>query len=133
MILIPVHAGFNALHRACKKGELEMVKWLIDVCALSPSIKDNDGTSPIHVAIFHGHHEIVEFLVEYDGSLISCLDERTNCYPLHWAVFKKKSECVLVLLKHGADVLQHDPEFKRNSLHVAIQDRERCKFLLTNS
>ena len=133
MILIPVHPGRgNALHLACRLGELEMVKWLIDICALYPAIIDKDRRSPIHNAIICGHHEIVEFLVEYDGSLISSIDGSNNEYPLHAAVYMKNSECILVLLKHGADVLQCKPG-SWNSLHLAIQDRERCKFLLTNS
>ena len=101
MILIPC-AGWNALHYACRNRELEMVKWLIDVCALSPAIKDNKGRSPIHVAIYYGIHEIVEFLVEHDGSLISSLDESSGFYPFHLAVYWDQLECAQVLLKHGA-------------------------------
>ena len=117
-----------------------MVKWLIDICALYPAIIDKDRRSPIHNAIICGHHEIVEFLVEYDGSLISSIDGSNNEYPLHAAVYMKNSECILVLLKHGADVLQRQPKSQRNSLHVAIEFEngpyllgEMCKFLLTNS
>ena len=62
-----MHAGWNALHLACYIGNLEMVKWLIDVCALSPAIEDNKGRSPIHLAVKRGYTEIVEFLAEYDG------------------------------------------------------------------
>ena len=94
-----------------------MVKWLIDVCALSPAIKDNDGKSPIHLAIKCGYTEIVEFLVEYDGSLISSLDESSGVYPLHLAVRWDKLECAQVLLKHEADVLQPAEEGKKIKLH----------------
>ena len=142
------------MHRACMLGDLEKVKWLIDVCELSPASKDNKGTSPFHTAIVNGNHEIVEFLVEYDGSLISCLDENTGWYPLHWAVFLNNSECTLVLLKHGADmlqpsddgadvlqpsddgadVLQPSDEQKVTALHIAIQEESmKCKYLFSNS
>ena len=130
MILIPVHAGRNALHYACVMGELEKVKWLIDVCALSPAIKDDDGTSPIHEAIYNGYHEIVEFLVEYDGSLISSIDERYGWYPLHTAALWDKPKCAQVLLKHGANVLQPAEEGKEiksykglTPLHIAMEKR----------
>ena len=105
-----------------------MVKWLIDVCGLSPAIKDNDGTSPIHFAIQRGYHEIVEFLVEYDGSLISSLDESNGYYPLHAAALWDKPKCAQVLLKHGADVLQPaevgkwEKGYKGSTpLHLAIE------------
>ena len=89
-----------------------MVKWLIDVCALSPAIKDENGKSPIHLAIKCGYTEIVEFLVEYDGSLISSLNESSGFYPLHLAVLMNRLECAQVLLKHGANVLQPAEEGK---------------------
>ena len=62
-----MHAGWNAVHLACWVGDLEMVQWLIDVCALSPAIEDNKGRSPIHLAVKRGYTEIVEFLAEYDS------------------------------------------------------------------
>ena len=107
-----------------------MVKWLIDVCELSPAIKDNVGKSPIYFAIGNGKYKIVEFLVEYDGSLISSLYERSGLYPLHMAVYRDKLKCAQVLLKHGADVLQPAEEgktkvYKRykglTPLHLAIE------------
>ena len=105
-----------------------MAKWLIDVCALSPAIKDNDGTTPIHEAIGYGIPEIVEFLVEHDGSLISSLDESSGFYPFHLAVYWDQLECAQVLLKHGANVLQPAEEGKEiksyeglTPLHIAIE------------
>ena len=123
-------AGWNALHFACLSGELEMVKWLIHSCALSPKIKNNRGVSPIHNAIFHGYLEIVEFLVEYDGSLISSLDENSGEFPLHAAVSRNKLEIAQVLLKHGADVLQPTEQGTvfglkgRTPLHIAVVGKE---------
>ena len=121
-------AGFNALHLACWYRELEMVKWLIHSCALSPKIKNNRGVSPIHNAIFYGYLEIVEFLVEYDGSLISSVNERTGEFPLHAAVKRNKLEITQVLLTHGADVLQPTEQGTlfglegRTPLHIAVQE-----------
>ena len=122
-------AGRDALHLACVYGELEMVKWLIHSCALSPTIKDKYGESPIHVAIREGYPEIVEFLVEYDGSLISSVDEKTGFFPLHEAVRWDKLEIAQLLLKHGSDVLQPTEQgtfFEGlkglTPLHIAVQE-----------
>ena len=82
-----MHAGWNALHLACYIGNLEMVKWLIDVCELSPASKDNKGTSPFHTAIVNGNHEIVEFLVEYDGRM------KYNRTSYHIAVQGEPGKC----------------------------------------
>ena len=123
-------AGENALHQACRHGELEMVKWLIHSCALSPTIKNNRGFSPIHNAIWERYPEIVEFLVEYDGSLISSVNECTGEFPLHWAVRLHKLEIAQVLLKHGADVLQPTEQGTvfglkgRTPLHIAVVGKE---------
>ena len=64
-----------------------MVKWLIDVCALSPAIKNKDGQSPIHLAKKRGYTEIVEFLVEYDGRM------KYNRTSYHIAVQGEPGKC----------------------------------------
>ncbi|XP_023348394.1 uncharacterized protein LOC111717116 [Eurytemora carolleeae] len=120
------YRGWNALHVACVHGELGMVKWLIHSCALSPTFKNNDGVTPIHYAIFYGYPEIVEFLVEYDGSLISSLNDSTGEFPLHVALRWNKLEIADVLLTHGANVLQPTEQGKelrkgRTPLHIAVE------------
>jgi len=105
-----------------------MVNWLIHSCALSPTIKSNYGTSPIYYAIVNGYLEIVEFLVEYDGSLLSSVKEETGEFPLHWAVRLHKLEIAQVLLTHGADVLQPTEQGTvfglkgRTPLHIAVEE-----------
>ena len=104
-----------------------MVKWLIHSCALSPTIKDNYGTSPIHYAITRGYPEIVEFLVEYDGSLLSSLNDWTGEFPLHVAVRWNNLAIAQVLLTHGADLLQPTIQGTRVDLkgltpvHIAVK------------
>ncbi|CAI5745316.1 unnamed protein product [Peronospora destructor] len=69
--------GCSLLHVAAKKGELEMVKWLIDPPMLmdSKTLRDWDGNSSARVAAIYGHDEISAFLVGITGEApLSAID-----------------------------------------------------------
>ncbi|CAH0477382.1 unnamed protein product [Peronospora belbahrii] len=69
--------GCSLLHLAAKKGELKMVKWLIDPPMLMnpKTLRDWDGNSPARVAAIHGHDEIAAFLEDVTGEVpLSAMD-----------------------------------------------------------
>ena len=58
---IPNNTGQTPIHRAAKKGHLEIVRLLMTTTK-NPNVPDNFGRTPEDLASQQGHHEIVELL-----------------------------------------------------------------------
>ena len=54
--------GDAPIHRAAKEGQLECVKFLVEVGA-SIDIVNDDFNTPLHIAAYCGHVNVVEFLL----------------------------------------------------------------------
>ena len=111
----------NLLHSAIKKGDIDMVKFLIEAGAtLQPTSYNIRQTlcqsSPLHIAARDGNVDIAKLLLE-KGCDINCLETRIseNNYwsqvsssevdntALHIAAKEGKLKFVKFLLKNGAD------------------------------
>ena len=53
-----------ALHWACQKGEIELVKTLVEQEGISIESKDNLGDTPLHIACENNHFMIVKYLCQ---------------------------------------------------------------------
>ncbi|CAF5092477.1 unnamed protein product, partial [Rotaria sp. Silwood1] len=51
------------LHCACKKGYIDLVRWLVDERKANLDIVDINGNSPLHLACYGGHKSVVEYLL----------------------------------------------------------------------
>ena len=111
--------GWTALHWACKTGDRELVEVLVNQCRANPSIKTKNGSSPIHLAIAEGHHKIVDTLLTSRKNLISSMNDKTGWFPLHTAAYYKQEECINILVRFGADVLQPTEEISGTFFHLA--------------
>lgn len=56
-------SGATALHKACFKGHLEVIKLLCKYGA-DPSIRENEGSFALHKAAFNGHLDCILHLLE---------------------------------------------------------------------
>lgn len=96
-------SGRSLLQRACKKGNIEDVKRLIERGA-SPNECDFCGFTCLHEAALEGHVDIVEFLIEKGADVnkqaLKAGDLET---PLIDAAENKHFETVKILLQNGAD------------------------------
>jgi ankyrin repeat protein len=74
------HDGQTLMHRACRHGNLDIVKMLVKNGA-SQNIKNKDGWFPIHLATYFGHYDTVKFLINENNfqhqSLIAVYDDVT--------------------------------------------------------
>lgn len=72
------HDGQTLMHRACRHGNLDIVKMLVKNGA-SQNIKNKDGWFPIHLATYFGHYDTVKFLINENNfqhqSLIAVYDD----------------------------------------------------------
>ena len=55
--------GQTALHQGCRDGNLELVKLLVQFGA-NVRLTNRDGWSPLHLATYHGHRDVVMYLID---------------------------------------------------------------------
>lgn len=114
--------GYSVLHRACEKGNLEIVKAL---CEAGADVNKNcKGYYPIDIATKNGFLDIVKYLIEtysvkltnvvlaaYYGKInilnyLLTLNLELNCEynnPLYWACMNGQIDAIDRLLNAGAD------------------------------
>ncbi|MCG3110159.1 putative ankyrin repeat protein [Metallosphaera sp. J1] len=98
--------GRNPLHEACFQGEIEIVRYLLDL-GFDPNEEDAEGNSPIHLAFCNGNVEVVKLLVNR-GADPNKRDKQG--FPLlHKAYYLEMDDLVKFLLDNGAD-----PEVRDN-------------------
>lgn len=99
-----------------KRGMLEMVKELIrnvqDIHA------NPDGATPLNLACFNDHSEIVKFLIE-NGANVNEKDEDTGESILHRVCEHGFLEVAKLLIQNGVDVSpkDHGDETPLHKLH----------------
>ncbi|OCT75123.1 tonsoku-like protein isoform X2 [Xenopus laevis] len=96
--------GETDLHRACIKGDINLVKTLIEKGHPLMS-RDNCGWTPLHEAANHGHLDIVQLLLE-NGSNINDRGGHLceGITPLHDALSNGKFHVAQLLILQGASV-----------------------------
>ena len=106
MISSPDNGGRRIFHKSCSQGHLEFSKWLLEEhknCKsksdpLLHTIRDNDGKTPLMLAVLSTHLEIVRGLASIDLACMK-LQNKDKLSVLHVAAANGKTEIALVLLK----------------------------------
>lgn len=91
--------GSAPLHRAVRKGNLDLVQMLIDRHA-DVNIRDDHGSSPLHVAARLGNMKILRLLLA-SGAEMDILDKKRET-PLHKAASGGHVETVVLLKENGS-------------------------------
>ena len=60
----------NQFNTACKEGNLEQVKYLINKFDLDVNKKDNIGNTGFHYACINGHLPIVEYCIKIQMQIL---------------------------------------------------------------
>ena len=102
------------IFKACKRGKLESVKWLIEKKKVDPNIRIIEktysspfmfkGDSPIHVASSFGHLPIVQYLIEQQKVDVNIRGGYEGRTPLHYACLNGHLNVVEYLISKGADI-----------------------------
>lgn len=93
--------GVTALHEAAQKGNIEIVRYLLQNSADINS-KNHNGLSPLHIAAYCGENNIVDTLIAA-GAEVN-IQAKDNVTPLHAAASMGRQDTVELLINHGAEV-----------------------------
>jgi ankyrin repeat protein len=88
---------------AAAAGQLQRVRALVDGNAALVNSHASDGFTPLGLASFFGHKEIVEFLVDQGAQVHLASKNELAVMPLHSAAAARHTGIVDLLLRHGAD------------------------------
>ncbi|XP_045422363.1 ankyrin repeat domain-containing protein 31 [Lemur catta] len=116
--------GESRLHLAARRGNLSMVKALIESGA-DVNLKDNAGWTPLHEAANEGSAAIIVELLKAGANVNS--ENLDGILPLHDAVANDHLKVAEILLQNGANPNQKDHK-QKTALDEA--DDEKMKELL---
>lgn len=127
-------SDLTKLHGWCRRGKLQKLQDLLetftgDVRPLLDRLLN--GRSMMHEAAGSGHSELLEWLLCQGGDP-NCGMSSSGGTPLHAAVSSGMTQCVQILLDHGADVLAVDSS-GTTAIHVAGVHSRRNILITLNS
>lgn len=127
-------AGVTALHVACKRGMIGMVKRLLQHKDIDVNKKDGQKNIPLHAACLSGIKDIVLDLIDARANI---MEENANkMTPLHVAVVEQKLEIVKLICVHDnkKELLQRKEKDGNPPLFLAVksQNEEMVKFFMDN-
>ncbi|CAI5673336.1 unnamed protein product [Oreochromis niloticus] len=98
--------GNVPLHWAVERNKVESCKALLDLGA-NPNILNTALLSPLHLAVSHGHSNLVGVLLSYSSTDCNLKGDLGNT-PLMLACSLNNCEALSILLKHGAKLCQQN-------------------------
>ena len=131
-----VMEGCSPLFVACKKGNVEIVEYLVSVCNANVEVKglyevQDDRTvhtvTPLWCAAVAGKLKVVEVLVKYGADVNAVSD--TGSTPVRSACFMTHLDIVKLLVENGADI-QKPNQNGGTCLINSVQSVELCEYLL---
>ena len=108
------------IHKAAKEGNIEVVKQHI-AAGTDVNAKNENGFTPLHIAVSKGYKEVAELLVT-NGADVNTKDNGST--PLHKAAQFGHKEIVELLINKVADV-NAKGELGETPLHSAAADGEK--------
>ena len=97
-----VNARAAEIHDLVERGELEAVQRLLAEDPQQLTAQLEDGKTPLHVAAYGGHDQIVEFLIA-EGADVNATTA-SGSTPLHGAAYGGHARCAQMLIEAGAEV-----------------------------
>ncbi|XP_044014111.1 uncharacterized protein LOC122856501 [Aphidius gifuensis] len=98
------HRGQTALHLASRTHSLECIEALLRNGKINPNDIDNDGRTALHLALGRSllTYDVTELLIDWRADVN--IADKYGYTPLHVAALNELSQCVDILIQHGADL-----------------------------
>lgn len=113
--------GETPLFTAAERGQIAVVKELLSYTTKEGiTTKNRSGFDPLHIAASHGHHDIVQILLQHDSEL-SLTVGQSNATPLISAAAKGHVAVVNELLSTNSSLLEISKSNGKNALHLAAR------------
>ena len=96
------------IFKACAKGQMESVKWLINKRKIKTDTNDAYQNTPIHVASMYGHLDIVQYLKDKSVTAYINAEGFNKLTPLHYACINGHLPIVKYLISQGANIEAKD-------------------------
>ena len=106
------------LMKAVKSGDLPLVTNLIRQ-GVDVNQADTNGDSPMIMAAYEGHDEILKVLLEA-GADVSALDPGMKATALHAAAYAGRTGAARLLIAHKVEINRQGPYNGYTALHDAI-------------
>lgn len=87
---------------AAEKGDLEVVRKILEHNPEAVKARDKDGYTPLHRAAYENHKEVAELLLSYKADINAKTE--FGWTPLHSACKWNHPDMVALLLQHDADI-----------------------------
>ncbi|KAL7293705.1 hypothetical protein TKK_0012777 [Trichogramma kaykai] len=98
------HRGETALHLASRTHSLECVEALLQHSSAEIDAEDSEGKTALHVTMGRSPltYDVAETLITWKAQVNRA--DKYGYTPLHLAAINELSECVDILIQHGADL-----------------------------
>ncbi|KAL4569124.1 hypothetical protein LXL04_024755 [Taraxacum kok-saghyz] len=110
--------GKTALHIAASLGSTKMTRILIEEKGANINARDDDGNTPLYLALTEKHDEVIELLIGKGATLMIEDEEDIGEFMCVAATTDNVAYVERLLLKCGLDVNSQDKD-GRTALHVA--------------
>ncbi|KAH8507685.1 hypothetical protein Peur_049716 [Populus x canadensis] len=117
---IKARNGFDAFHVAAKRGDLEILRFLMEVHPELSMTVDLTNTTALHTAATQGHIEIVNFLLD-SGSSLATIAKINGKTALHSAARNGHLEVVRALLTIERGIATRKDKKGQTALHMAVK------------
>uniref|UniRef100_A0A7M4FPW3 Ankyrin-1 n=1 Tax=Crocodylus porosus TaxID=8502 RepID=A0A7M4FPW3_CROPO len=101
LLAIPPQNGITPLHIASRRGNVIMVRLLLDRGAQIET-RTKDELTPLHCAARNGHVRIAEILLDHGAPIQA--KTKNGLSPIHMAAQGDHVDCVRLLLQYNAEI-----------------------------
>jgi ankyrin repeat protein len=120
--------------KAAKTGDLKKVKALVEADSNLINVRDSDGSTALHCAVWKGHQAVVAYLLSA-GADVNAHNNNGHwgTTPLHAAAHANQAAIAQMLIEHGADATARDLDGKTPLYHTTFHKAKAAAKVLQNN